>query len=55
MKQITVFLTDDEWKELLDSVKHETGESLSDNEIEEVVKKEVLKFIRDNYIHGLGC
>lgn len=54
MKQITIFMTDGEWKELLDSVKHEIGEPVTDNEIEEIVKKEILKFIRDNYIYGLG-
>ncbi len=34
MKQITIFLTDDEWKELVDTARHELGEAMSDEEIE---------------------
>ena len=53
MKQIIISLTDDEWKELLDSVRHEFGEPLSDNEVEQIVKKDVVSFIRETYIRGL--
>ena len=55
MKQIIISLTDEEWKELLDSVRYEFGEPLSDNEVEEIVKKGVVNFIRETYIRGLGA
>ena len=54
MKRIVISLTDDEWKELLDTVRQEFGELLSDEEIENIVKKEVERFIRDTYIHSLA-
>jgi len=50
MKQIILSLTDDEWKELLDTVRHELGEPLSEDEIEKLVKRAVREFIRDTYI-----
>ncbi|MFQ5758063.1 MAG: hypothetical protein ACE5IF_00125 [Candidatus Bathyarchaeia archaeon] len=53
MKEIAVSLTDDEWKQLLDTIRREFRGTLSDNEIEEIVKKDIVKFIRDTYIHGL--
>lgn len=55
MKGITFVLTDDEWKELQDTVRREFGEPLSDSEVEEIVKKEVAKFVRDTYIRSLGA
>lgn len=54
MKQIVVSLTDDEWKELSDTLRHEFGEPLSDEEIENIVKKEIAKFVRDTYIRSFG-
>ena len=54
MKQIIISLTDEEWKELLDSVRHEFGEPLSDDKVEEIVKKDVVNFIRETYIRSLG-
>ena len=54
MKQIIISLTDEEWKELLDSVRHEFGEPLSDDKVEEIVKKDVGNFIRETYIRDLG-
>lgn len=53
VKEIVIPLTDDEWKELLDTVRHELGESLTDEEIENIVKREVGKSIRDTYICSL--
>lgn len=53
MKRITVELTDDEWKELGDTLRHEFGEPLSEDEIEKIVKKDVLKFVRDSYERAL--
>ena len=54
MKRITIELTDGEWKELCDTLRHELGEPLRDEEIENIVKKEAVKFVRDVYIHALG-
>jgi len=54
MKRITIELTDDEWKELLCTVRHEFGELLSEDEIENIVKREIEKFIRDTYIRSLA-
>ena len=55
MKEIVISITDNEWKELLDTVRHELGTLLTDDEIEEIVKKEVAKFIHETYICGLGA
>ena len=54
MKRIAIELTDDEWKELSDTVRREFGEPLSDEQIESIVKKEAVKFIREIYLHALG-
>ena len=54
MKRIAIELTDDEWKELCDTFRHEFGEPLSDEEIERIVKREVVKLIREIYLHALG-
>ncbi len=54
MKQITIFLTDDEWKELVDTVRHELGEPMSDDEIERKVRDDMTAFIQSTYIHSLG-
>jgi len=55
MKSITIELADDEWTELLDTARHEFGDPLTDDEIEEIVKKGVAKFIHETYICGLGA
>ena len=54
MKRITIEITDNEWKELSDTLKHELGEPLSDEEIENIVKKDIVKYIRETYIRSLG-
>jgi hypothetical protein len=54
MKRITIELTDYEWKEISDTLRHELGEPLRDEEIKNIVKKEVERFIRDTYIHSLA-
>jgi hypothetical protein len=54
MKQITIFLTDDEWKELVDTVRHELGETTSEDEIERKVEGEIDSYVRATYLHGLG-
>lgn len=54
MKEIIISITDEEWKELSDTVRHEIGEPLSDDEIENIVKKEARKFIHDTYIRSLA-
>jgi hypothetical protein len=54
MKQITIFLSDDEWKELAETVRHELGEPKSDEEIERKVKSEIDIYVRATYLHGLG-
>lgn len=54
MKQIVISLTDNEWKELADTVRHELGEPLSDDEIENIVRRDIAKFIRDDYLRALG-
>ena len=54
MRQITVFLTDDEWKELVDTVRRELGETISEDEIERKVRDDMTAFIQSAYIHRLG-
>lgn len=54
MKQITIFLSDDEWKELVGTVRHEIGETMSDDEIERKAKSEIDSHIRSTYLHDLG-
>jgi len=54
MKQITIFLSDDEWKELVETVSHEIGELKSGDAVERKVQDDVLGYIRNSYIHGLG-
>jgi len=55
MKQIVISLTDDEWKEISDTIQHEFGEPLNDEKVENIMRKHVAKFIRDTYIRGLGA
>ena len=52
MKRITIELRDDEWKELSDTLQHELGKPLGDNEVEQIVKKDVRGFIIDMYVRG---
>lgn len=54
MKQIIISLTDEELKELLDNVRYEFGEPLSDNEVEEILRKDLVNLIRETYIRELG-
>jgi len=54
MKQITIFLSDDEWKELVETVRHELGETVSEEEIERKVRDDMTAFIQSTYIHSLG-
>jgi hypothetical protein len=54
MKQITIFLSDDEWKELVETVRRELGEPMSDDEINRKVKSEIDSYVRSTYLHGLG-
>ena len=54
MKQITIFLSDDEWKELVDTVRHELGEPMSDEEIERKMQSEIDSYVRATYLHSLG-
>lgn len=53
MKKITIELTDYEWKELSETIRHELGELLSDGKVEKIVKKDVLRFVRDSYKRAL--
>lgn len=55
MKQLIIVLKDEEWTELCDTIKHEFGEPMKDEEIETMLKKDVIDFIRATYIHGLGA
>lgn len=54
MKEIVISLTDDEWRELSDTLRHEFGEPLSDEKVENIMKKDVVKYIRETYIRSLG-
>lgn len=54
MKEITILLKDEEWKELCDTVRHEIGESITDEETEKMIKEDIIGFIRETYIRGLG-
>ena len=54
-KRIIIELKDNAWKEMCDTVQHELGEPLGDDEIENIVKKGVAKFIHETYIRGLGA
>ena len=54
MKQITIFLSCEEWNELIETVRHELGEAMSDEKIERRVKSEIDSYIRSTYLHGLG-
>ena len=54
MKQITINLTDQEWKELCDTLLHELGELISENEMESLVKRGVKRFVRDTYIRSFA-
>ena len=54
MKQITIFLSYDEWKELLDIVRRELGETISEEEIKGKVKSEIDRYIRATYVQGFG-
>jgi hypothetical protein len=54
MKQITFFLTDGEWKELVDTVRHESGEAMSEEEIKRKMRDDITAFIQSTYIHSLG-
>lgn len=54
MKQITIFPSDDEWKELVDTVRRELGETVSEEEIGQKVRNEVKEHIKGTYLYGLG-
>jgi hypothetical protein len=55
MKRLVISLSDEEWNDVLSSVRHELGEPLDEKQIEDIVIKEMAKFIRENYIQGLGA
>jgi hypothetical protein len=55
MKRLIIFLTDEEWTEVLSSVRHELGEPLEEDQVENTVIKEVTNLIRETYIQGLGA
>lgn len=54
MKRITIFLSREEWNELIEAVRHELGEAMSEEEIERKVRDDITAFIQSAYIHSLG-
>jgi len=52
MKQITIFLSCEEWNELIETVRHELGELVSDDEIERKAKREIDGYIRARALFG---
>jgi hypothetical protein len=55
MKQLVILLTDEEWTEAISSVRHELGEPLDEKRVEDIIMKEVVSFIRETYVQGLGA
>lgn len=55
MKQLIISLTDEEWTEVVSSVRHELGEPLDEKRVEDMVIREATKFIRETYLRDLGA